>query len=469
VSAEVVHAADLEPSRISRRTYTTRRRFGRFDATSALCVMLVLLTFIPEQSVLPGASYAARPALVLCLMTFVWWLVARISPWLPVTGRQPIRWALFFFCLSMLISYAIGALRGLTTMESNAADNAMLIIAELVGIALLAADGVATWARLRTLIKVFLLCCGFMSVIALIQYIARIDIVTEFLYLPGLGVKGYINGLQGRGSEIRAAATAGHYIELSTVLAIAFPFALHFARFAPSKRFRHLWAGFVVLILAGNLVTVSRTGMASALIGLLTLIPMWDWRRRYNGLVMAVGAFAVLAVVKPGMARTAYDLVAGASTDESITSRTQRYAMVGYYFSQRPWFGRGSGTWVSPQYQFLDNSWLATALTNGIVGVAALAALFITAIVLGIRSIRRARRAEDKELCAAIVASQFIAIFATATYDSMYFTTGAVVIVLMVGLAGTVWRLTNPDRAVRTAAPRRWFTAVDRTAGNQPV
>jgi len=454
LSAPVIHVADLEPFEVGLRTYATRRRLGRFDATTVLCVMIGLLTLFPEQQILPGTSYAARPALLVCLIMFVWWVVARMSPWLPVAGRQPMRWALFAFVMSNLVSYAIGFLRGLTPMESNAADNSMVVIAELAGVILITADGVANWGRLRTLLRFFIGCCCYMSVIAMVQYMAKFDI-TEYMYLPGLEVKGVVNGLQPRGTEIRAAATALHYIELSTVLAIALPLALHFGRFAVTQKSKRIWAGISLMLLTGNLVTLSRTGMVAIVIGLLTLLPMWDWRRRYNTLVAGAFPLAAVAVAKPSLARTLFDLFAGASQDDSITSRTERYGMVGYYFSQRPWFGRGSGTWVSPQYHFLDNSWLVTALTNGIVGAAALAGLFITGIVLASIALKRATNAEDKHLCATLIASQLISIFATATYDSFYFTTGAVIIVFSTGLCATAWRLTHLDRSVRTAAPRR--------------
>ena len=258
-----------------------------------------------------------------------------------------------------------------------------------------------------------------------------------------------------RGSEFRVASTALHYIELSTVLAIALPFALHFARFSPTKASRRWFGVASAVITAGNIATISRTGLVAMAIALLVMLPLWGWRLRYNMMVMGLAMLAVLAAARPTMARTMFDMFADAGQDPSITSRTERYAMVGYYFAQRPWIGRGSGTWVSPQYHFLDNSWLAMALTNGVVGVAALASVFVTAIALAVYAMRRASNVEDRHLCAALLAAQIIAIFATATYDSMYFSTGAIVMMLMAGLCGTVWRLTHPDRIVRTSSPRR--------------
>lgn len=450
-----MHPADLEPFEILDRTYVTRRRPGRFDAVTLLCVMIGLLTLIPAQLIVPGTSYVGRPAIILCVVACFWWLVARISPWLPLTGRQPIRWALLGLILSMLISYAVGFMRGLTPMESNASDLWMISVIGFAGVILTAADGISNWQRLWTLLRFFVLCCAFMAVIGLVQFVAAFDVV-PYMFLPGFEIKGTISELQARGSEIRVASTALHYIELSTVLAIALPFALHFARFSTTRNSRRLYGVVSAILVAGNLATISRTGMVSIGIVMIVLLPLWGWRLRYNAILIGFAMLAMLAVARPGLARTIYDLFVNAGADSSITSRTERYGMVGYYFSQRPWFGRGSGTWVSPQYQYLDNSWLATALTNGLVGVAALAALHLTAITLAVLALRRAANAEDKHLCAGLLATQIIAIFGAATFDSLWFTTGAVVIMFSVGLCGTIWRLTHTDLSVRTAAPRRF-------------
>ena len=85
-------------------------------------------------------------------------------------------------------------------------------------------------------------------------------------------------------------------------------------------------------------------------------------------------------------------------------------------------------------YQYLDNQWLSTALTNGLIGVFALAALHIVAIAVASIALRRARTPEDKHLIAAILSMQAIAIFVAATFDSMWYSTYVMVLGLMIGL-----------------------------------
>ena len=148
--------ADLEPSLLYERTYATRRRPTYIDAAVLLSLMFLLLAFIPAREVLPGATDVGRPALVIGFLLFLWWAVTRFSPGLVMVGPQPIRWAFFGYFGVLLIGYAVGFLRGLTSMEANAADRTMLYFCCFGGALLTAADGLPNWLKLRTLLKVLI-------------------------------------------------------------------------------------------------------------------------------------------------------------------------------------------------------------------------------------------------------------------------------------------------------------------------
>jgi len=447
----VAHPADLDPSRLAGGTYVTRRRLVPTDAGAILSTMLCLLMLLPAQIIVPGMTDVGRPALVMCVFLFGWWVLVRLNPGLVMVGPQPLRWAILVLALSIMVSYVVGLLRGLTTMEANSADRWLLLTAALAGATLTAADGLLNWARLKGLLAVFVWCAAFMSVLGLIQVAFFVD-VSQYIVLPGLEFKGTSAGLELRGAAVRVASTATHYIEFSTVMAIALPFGIHFARFAPSRRLRRSFTVAAFLIALAIPATVSRTGIIAAAVALLVTMPFWPWRMRFSMAVFGVGIGAVLVALKPGMAGTLSGMFTGAADDPSITSRIERYAMVDDYFMQRPWLGRGTGTWVSPQYQYLDNQWFAFALTNGLLGVVALLAVHITGITLAGVALRRSRTVEDRHLCAALIATQLIAIVVGLTFDSLSFTTYAVVWATMLGLCGTVWRFTHPARAVRTRA-----------------
>jgi O-antigen ligase len=455
LSTSLVHPTDLEPAVAGYRTYVTRRRLGRMDAALVFAVMICLLTLVPSLLVLPSTSAdIGRPAVILCVLMWCWWLASRCHPRLAMMGPQPIRWAVLIFLLSLLVSYALGFERGLTAMESNAADRLALSMAAFFGVILLAADGLSNWDRLRVVLQVFVWCAVYMSVVGLLQANLPFDPV-QYMSIPGLQ-SGSPIGLQARGGGVRVAATTTHYLELCGTLSLAWPIALHFATYSGTQRLRRWYLFASVIITVGILETISRSGIIAIVIGTLLLMPLWTWRKRYNVLAFGVVMFGVLTAVKPSLARTLYSMFADASQDPSITSRTDRYKLVGYFFAQRPWWGRGSGTWVPPMYQYLDNQWLRTALENGIAGVLALAVLHLVALSLAVIAFRRATSAEDRHLCLVLVAIQVMAMFIAYTFDVFAYSTYTTMLGIMIGLCGTVWRFTHPTRRIRTSTPH-WF------------
>jgi hypothetical protein len=96
-------------------------------------------------------------------------------------------------------------------------------------------------------------------------------------------------------------------------------------------------------------------------------------------------------------------------------------------------------------------------VTQGILGVAALAALHITCICLAAIARKRATRAEDKHLCVALIATQVVCILVEGTVDALYYTTLSTTMALLMGACGTVWRFTHPARTVRTSSVRKFI------------
>jgi O-antigen ligase len=449
------HTADLEPSLVFGQTYVTRRRPTYIDAAALLGLTIALISLVPARLIVPGMTDLGRPGLVVGFLLFVWWMLVRFSSHLVMTGPQPMRWATLIFMVTLLISYAAGFMRGLTSMEANAADRAMLFFCVFVGVALTASDGVPNWYRLRGLLKVLVGCAAIVSVIAIIQYAFNYD-VTKYMVLPGLQAKGWTPEFELRGGGFRVAATTTHYIELAAFLSLALPFAIHVACFSQRPKRRRLALLASLLIAVAITTTISRTGILAVVLMFAVLIPVWRWRLRYNILAMTCAIFAGLSAVKPGLAKTLLHLFDNPNSNPAFTVRRERYPLAFHYIAQRPWLGRGTGTWVAPQYQIMDNQWLDTLLSNGIVGAIALGGLHVTGIVLAGLALKRSTSDEDRHLCAALIATQVIGIAVAGTFDSLSFTTYATILALTLGMCGTVWRLTHPARRVRTSTTR-WF------------
>ena len=458
-SAALIHQADLEPSRVTRRTYATRRRPTRIDAASVLSLMVILLTIIPGRLIVPGMTDIGRPALIVGLALFGWWVVVRLTHHLVLTGQQPMRWAIFAFMTAAIISYAVGMSRPLTDIEANGADRTILYFCMFAGIVLMAADGIGNWFRLNSVLRVVVWCGVVVAVIAVLQAVLKYDI-TEYLQIPGLVPKSEALLFEQRGDAYRVASTTVHYIELAATLAIIQPFAIHFALFGRTKRARRFALAASLTVAAGNAVTLSRTGIVALILMFIVLVPVWAWRSRYNIAVIVVASIGAFGMVTPGASRTWLRLFDNPDDNSSIQARVDRYSLAWRYFAQTPWLGRGTGTWIAPQYQIMDNQWIETALGNGALGVLTLLGVFVTGLVLATKALRRATTAADRHLCACLISTQLMAIVVAGTFDSLAFSTYTAMLALSVGLCGTVWRLTHPARTVRTSTTR-WFLARD--------
>jgi hypothetical protein len=461
VSEVSAYAVELPPAQLADGSYLARNRLTRIGVAGTLGTMICLLDLIPATLIVPGMTDVGRPALIIALGLFCWWVLVRLNPRLLPIGSQPMRWVVMVYLTSELVSYGAGFLRGLSPIESNGADRELLAAAGFVGVILMASDGIPNWRRLNGLLRVFVWCSTFMALVGILQFMLRIDI-TQYMTIPGLQPKGYIVGFEDRGGAgiFRVASTAYHYIEFSAVMAMALPFAIHFARFAPNVRHRKWFIIAALSIAAAIPLTVSRTGILACVIVLVCVVPTWNWRTRYNVLIFATALLVGLGAVKPGIRNTLTGLFTNASNDTSVQARTERYGLVSLYFSQRPWLGRGTGTWLAPMYQILDNQWFGTALSTGLVGVAALATLHIGGIVVAGISLRRATRAEERHLCAALIGVQLAAILAEFTFDAFAFSTYRITLALLLGISGAVWRLTHPERTASTA--RRTIRKVPR-------
>jgi polysaccharide biosynthesis protein PslJ len=448
------HPVDLEPSLIAAHTYVSRRRHSRLDVAAMVSITISMVYLLPAKLIVPDLTYAGRPALVLALGLFCWWVVTRLNARLVMSGPQPIRWVALAYLVAALLSYLAGLLRGLPEPEANAQNFAMLLVLQFIGVALVTADGLPNWDRLRGVLRVLVWCAGIVALIAHLQSALKID-VTTYLALPGLQLKTELIGFQNRGvgGHFRVAGTAAHYIELSAVMAMAVPFAIHFARFG--QRRIHRWAAVLVALLTATAVpvSISRTGVVALAVAMLVMVPGWSWRLRYNLMLVAAGVVLAISVVRPGLLGTIKALFLFAGADPSIEARTQDYSLVAHWFAQRPWLGRGPRTLIPEHYQgiVLDNQWLYTLVTEGMIGVAALAAVHLVAIVLALIALRRSTRAEERHLCLALIAAQVVSIVVAGTFDSFYYTTLTTTVALLMGVCGAVWRLTHPARTIRTS------------------
>lgn len=445
-----VHPYDLEPAFVSRRTYESRRRRRLIDIPALLALLIILTFVLPTPLVVPQLTAVGRPALMIGLLLTALWVLAKVHPTLGTRGPQPLRWAVMFFFTSFLLSYAAAYLRGLATIEANSIDTTLIAISIFLGIILVTADFVPNRGRLDGLVRVAVMGGAFMALIGHLETLLGRPL-TGYIKIPGLVLHTDLEELEARGAGFyRVASTATHYIEFSTVMAMVLPFAIHTVRFAPTRVARQNALIATVLIAAAIPIALSRTGILALIVGMLAMVPAWTWRMRFNLGVVGLGLIAAMMVVRPGLLGTIRSLFEDLGGDPSIQGRTDDYGIVSQYISERPFLGRGIGTFVPKLYLILDNQWLQQMIGGGVVGVAALAGLHLTAIVLCVIAIRRTSSIADRHLCACLIAVQLIALVAHGTFDTFAFSSFTTMLAVFTGMAGAIWRLTHPSRQIRS-------------------
>ena len=344
-------------------------------------------------------------------------------------------------------------MRALSPLESGGANRTAIGLAAMAGIALLAADGIGTRARLDALLRRVVVAGAFFASLGILQFTVGVDLAGR-LTLPFLQLNQALDGIAERADFRRVQATAMHPIEFGVVLAMLLPLALHYAFAAPAGRPR--WRAWLPVMLIGIAIpmSLSRGATLGLAVGLLLLVPAWSVaapvhdgpgpagrrRRRCSGVSWA-----------PGRGRRC-SAMSGTTQHHGAT---EDYDYVSLFIARSPAFGRGLGTFNPLQYDYLDNQYLGTLVETGFVGLAALLALFLTGIGVAVLARRRSTDATTRMLGQTLVACIAVAVATYATFDGLSFAICTGLLFLLIGCAGALWRLERPAVTDQTGGARR--------------
>jgi O-antigen ligase len=417
-----------------------------------LTALVVLLFALPARLVFPPLGAAGRPAGLAGLAVFGWWLLSHLVPSLTRRGRQPVRTAILVYLYVYLIAYTLGYGRGLPGAEATSSDRALLTTLGLAGIALVAADGIPDRARLDVLLKRLTVGGALMAVLGEFQFVFGIDLVSK-IKVPGLSLNAGLIGIASRGDAglRRVAGTASHYIEFGVVAALLLPLAIHYALHARDRAERQWRWAIVAVIGAAVPFSISRSAFLCLIVSLVVLATLWRIRMQAQALAVAVVAMMALRFVVPGLLGTIMSLFRNMGNDPSVQNREADYPVVFRYIAERPWFGRGPGTFMPERYILLDNEMLGTIVSIGYVGFAALLGVFVTGFFLARSVSKHTVHPETRHLAHALAAGIVGAMVASLTFDSLGFPIFAGTLFLMVGAVGALWRT---DRAATAMPPR---------------
>ncbi len=459
--------------------FRSPERYGlprlRPDVFLLLVTSFLSLQFlIPARLVIGGLGAPGRPSVVIALgLSLVWltsWFCANAIP----VGFQPVRWLIAAFFATAVLAYAVGYTRGLSEAEASGSDRHLILVIAMCGLAVAIADGVPDRRTLDAVLRRLTYFSGVMAAVGAIQALFRVN-PTDYIRIPGLRLNAGLAEIGQRGDQnfARVAGTANHYIEFGVVLAMVTPIAVHYALQSTDRSQQIRRWGLTFLIAAGVPFSISRSAVLSLAVGLGVLALAWTWRTRVIALIVGVVTTAVFHALRPGVLGTIRSLFKNSKYDPSVQHRLDDYPIIEGYFLDRPWLGRGLGTFLPRQYILVDNELLVTLICGGLVALATFLMLFVGGYFVG-RSIRH-RGTDDsaRHLGQALAASLVAALLASATFDAMSFPTFVGVLFLLLGAMGALFRLRGvtdvspingdpPSRRVETLPPVLCTTLVVR-------
>lgn len=415
-------------------------RDGRPGVQTRLVQVFIIALFVfPSNAVVAVMGAAGHVAGIVGLGCLALW-VAYVALGLhdPFQRANPVRLGLLLLTLATLLSYALAARYRMPEALSLAADRQLLQLVMVAGVILLISEGSGSFANMLRIAQTAVWAATFSIAVAALQFFAGFDLSTILSSAPGLELNWIWPKLVVRGEFLRVAGTAIHPIEFGVVSSTMLPIALWYGL----ARGRLLsWVPPAALLL-GTALSISRSAILSAVAGLLVLALTLPPRRRLATLGVAImGGLLVFAAV-PGLWGTIADYATAGTADASIASRVDDYPLVENLVAEAPLLGSGPASFVfQNDLEILDNQYLGSAVTTGLVGLAALIAFMVLPVVAALHSRSRLAERDYSALAAAVAAAGVAATIALATFDAFSFPQFVGTHAIVAGLAGALFSL----------------------------
>ncbi|MGN6129887.1 MAG: O-antigen ligase family protein [Nocardioidaceae bacterium] len=420
------------------------------DAGGVLTVYLVLLFAFPAPLVVHALGSAGGPATILAFAGAFLWGWFRLAREPSAGHRQPVKTAALLFALVVVVVYAHGMTRAVPAFEISPADSAMLRVFALVGIMLLAHDGLPTRERLHVLLRRVATGVGLLAFLALLQFVSG-QLWVDRINVPGLVWNLTVQPeISGRNGLTRASGTATSPIELGVVLAMTLPLMITVTIHSEGRR-RVLYGAMTAASSFALFLTVSRSALITAVVAIAFMLPAWSRPVRRRVLGLGVVLLGVVYVTVPGLLATFEALFLGVQNDPSARSRTGSFAYAGEFIARSPWLGRGVGTFL-PDYHIFDNEYLLLMVEAGVVGVLAWLAMIGVCLLAARRARLLGGTALDREAAQAVGAAVAAGAVGGLFFDLFGFPIVTGLLFVAMGLCGAFLKLARQE-ADRPAAP----------------
>jgi O-antigen ligase len=443
-----------------------------FDGVSVLTYWIALAFLIPASQVVEQVGAAGKPSVLFGYGLLLMWVATRFLPSAVLPGFSLSRWLVGIYFIVFVCAYAFGVLRGLSPVEVNGTDRSLIVQVSMVSAAIVAIDGIPSRKRFDDLMLRVIGLSAAISVVGAIQFFWAYDLA-EFMTLPGLGLNGQeaIVTIDARSGFNRVSATTGHAIEYGAVMAMMLPISLHYFLHDKHGLRRNLLAVATGLIALGIPLSLSRTSTIAVAIVSLGLAITWSGKTLIRAVVISLIGGAVLRASVPNLLGSIIGLFTGLGEDSSFTARTSDYPIVFRFIRERPFFGRGPGTFGPTGYILLDNEILSSTVNTGLIGLAGFLGMYIGSLFILRRVVWTSPFDETRHLAVTLWLSMLIATIVLYFADMKFFTVYSSLTFLFFGMTGALWRLRS-DRSRFDVEPRNFLKPklrADRARRDRPI
>lgn len=431
---------------------------GRSDAPLLLRFTAFAIFFFPSSMVIAPLGAIGTVSIILSCMLFLFWLAS----WLwglrdPIPLRNPARLAGAVFAFGIMASYVslYGGWVGEGTVAGlAAADRWIVVVIASLGLILCVGDALETRDQVLSIARWLIAGGFFSSLVGVVQFVFQINPM-EWIeaIMPGFTYNGGDDAFQARGGLLRVSGSTFHAIEFAVTSSMLLPLSMWRAIYDPrGMRWLH-WLQ-AILFGAAVILTVSRSGVLGVGVALIVSLPfMPRLVRRWTIVVVPILIVIAFGIV-PGFVGTLTAALTANSSDPSIANRVNNYPHVEMLIDQRPWFGIGPGTYdTSNLVNVLDNQYLTSAVTTGIVGLVCVAFYLIAPAVGAIIAARHTSDPNTKALAGALAGGLAAAAAGSVAFDSLSFPVFVLTYPLMVAMAGVVWRICKAESGFPGPSP----------------
>jgi len=403
-------------------------------------LFLVVSTLLPARLIVGPLGGLGAPAVILIIGSTALYGLALLLPGTLAGGFQPVRFGLLLYWVAMLVGFGVSQTNTLSGVGSAASLRVILVKTGLVALGLIVADGVRSRQHLDRLISLIVTAGAGVATLGIVQFLTGLAPDT-YIRVPGLMLQEVEISVE-RSIFTRVQATTLHPIEFGVILAVVLPLALHLALHGttagPPSRWRWLP---VLLILVATPMAVSRSSVLGIAVGGALIAITWSGRLRLSAAVGGVVLLFAMRAAFPGLLGTLRSMFVYAGDDPSVEARTDDYPLIAEMFAERPWLGHGMGSLVPSESFYVDNEYLITVVTTGLLGVTALIVLLLIGIGTGRGVYHHSSDDRARALGQALAAATAVSAVTWTTYDGMGFRFNAGLAMLIIGAAGALWRL----------------------------